>query len=50
MIENNEEINEDKNAKIYKEIKHLKEENENLCNEKEILMEEFKQAEQAFNQ
>ena len=50
VIENNEEINEDKNAKIYKEIKHLKEENENLCNEKEILMEEFKQAEQAFNQ
>lgn len=50
IIENNEEINEEKNARIFKEIKFLKDENENLANEKAVLMEEFKQAEQAFNQ
>lgn len=50
IIENNEEINEEKNAHIYKEIKFLKEENANLKGEKEVLLEEYKQAEQAFNQ
>ena len=39
-----------KNVKIYKEIKQLREENQNLINQKGVLLEQFKQAEQAFNQ
>jgi uncharacterized protein (DUF3084 family) len=38
-----------KNAKIFKEMKKLREENESLANEKLSIMEEFKQAEEAFN-
>lgn len=50
IIDNNDEINQEKNAKIFKELKFLKEENGNLENEKTTLLEDFKEAEQAFNE
>ena len=50
MIENNEEINQEKNAKIFKELKLLKEENSHLENDKNVLLEDYKEAEQAFNE
>ena len=36
-------------AKAYKELKHLKEEHVQLKNEKAIIEEDYKQADQAFN-
>ena len=50
IIENNEEIHAQKNAKVYKELKQLREENTELVNDKAVLMEDFKEAEQAFNE
>ena len=50
IIENNEEIHQEKNAKIFKELKQLREVNSNLENDKNVLMEDYKQAEQAFNE
>ena len=50
IIENNEEINQEKNAKIFKELKQLRQENSNLQNDKNVLMEDYKEAQQAFNE
>ncbi len=50
VIDNNEEINQEKNARIFKELKELREANCNLENDKNVLMEDFKEAEQAFNE
>jgi hypothetical protein len=50
IIEKNDELNETKNMQIFKQVRHLKEENINLTNEKEILFEDFQKTEQAFNE
>lgn len=50
VIEKNEELNEEKNIQIFKEIRYLKEENINLTNEKDILYEDFQKTDQAFNE
>ena len=42
IIDNNEQIHQEKNAKIFKELKLLREENTNLQNDKQVLMEDYK--------
>lgn len=50
IIEKNEEINEARNHQVYKEVKHLREQNVNLKNEKTVLQEEFNSTDQAFTE
>ena len=50
IIDNNEDIHQQKNAKIFKELKELREQNHSLENDKQVLMEDYKEAEQAFNE
>jgi hypothetical protein len=50
IIERNEELNEEKNGEIFREIKKLREDNVNLNNEKTVLVEEYNSTEQAFSE
>ena len=50
IIQSNEEINEDKNAKIFKELKVLEDLNKNLTEEKQQILDDYHEAEQSFNE
>jgi hypothetical protein len=50
IIEKNEELNEEKNSEIFREIKRLREDNVSLNNEKTVLVEEYNSTEQAFSE
>ena len=49
LLEESSNSNEERNKQIYKELRQLKQENQELVADRALLLEEFKQAEQAFN-